>query len=118
MTLVECLGHRYSVQSIRLAPGRSQENFIVTWDHANMSRFRPIPPHAEVVEFSLKKTSRGKYNNRKFWIEHLHPEGDNPQPQQGKDNESKTRTCQASISQRMLLSMLIHHRDRDMSVLN
>src|SRR5277367_3535826 len=65
MTLVECLGPRYSVQSIRLAPGRSQENFIVTWDQANMSRFRPIPPHAEVVEFSLKKTSRGEVQQQK-----------------------------------------------------
>src|SRR5271156_4301963 len=118
MTLVECLGPRYSVQSIRLAPGRSQENFIVTCAQANMSRFQPIPPRAEVVEFSLKKTSRGEVQQQKVWIEHLHPEGDNPQPHQGKDNKSKTRTCQASISQRMLLSMSIHHRDRDMSVFN
>src|SRR5271156_930417 len=65
MTLVECLGPRYSVPSIRLAPGRSQENFIATWDQANMSRFRPIPLHAEVVEFSLKKKSRGEVQQQK-----------------------------------------------------
>src|SRR5271154_5692023 len=113
MTLVECLGPRYSVPSIRLAPGRSQENFIVTWDQANISRFRPIPPRAEVVEFSLKKTSRGEVQQQKVLDRTPPSRGDNPQPHQGKDNEWKTRTCQASISQRMLLSMSIHHRDRD-----
>jgi len=30
-----------------------------------MSRFRPIPPRAEVVEFSVKKTSRGEVQQQK-----------------------------------------------------
>jgi hypothetical protein len=79
MTSLECLAPRYSVPSIRSAPGRSQECFIIiTSDQVNMRRFQPIPPRAQVVEFSVKKTSRGEVQQVKVMDRTIPSQGGQP----------------------------------------
>ena len=96
MTLVGCPVPRYSLPSIRLVPGGSQGCFSFTWDRANMSHFQPIPPCAQVVEFSSKKTSRGEVQTQKVmdrtFSSHRRKPSTSPRKRQRIENEAMSAT--------------------------